>query len=407
MNERTGVVVIGAGQAGLAVSHELTAAGVEHVVLERGTIGDAWRSRWDSFCLVTPNWSVRLPGAHYDGDDPDGFMRRDEIVRYLEGYAGSFSAPVREGVEVRRLVPDGDGFVLDTSEGEMRADNVVVTTGAYQRAHRPPASAALPARIQTMDASDYRRPEDVAAGAVLVVGAGQSGCQIADELRLRGRDVILAASRVPWVPRAIGGRDIVHWHEDTGWFECPRTSLASPEARLAGNQQLGSGGGGHDLNCRTLRAHGVTLVGHLAGVGHGRVEFAPDLAACVAYGDARYDDLRGRVRALCVKSGIAVPDMPDPEPFDAAAPDSIPLDALGAVVFACGFRPDYGRWVAAPEAFDALGFPLERDGASTIVPGLSFCGVPFMRKRKSSLLLGVGEDAAIAASAIARRLAVA
>lgn len=401
------VVVIGAGQAGLAVSHELTASGVEHVVLERGRIGNTWRSRWDSFCLVTPNWSVRLPGGEYDGPEPDGFMPRDAIVRHLEGYARSFAAPVREGVEVRSLARGGDGFVLSTSDGEIGAENVVVTTGAYQRPHRPAAAAAFPARLQLMDASEYRRPADIAIGGVLVVGGGQSGCQIAEELRREGRDVVLAASRVPWVPRDIGGRDIVHWHEDTGWFEHARVTLASPEARLAGNQQLAGSRGGADLNYRTLRAQGVKLVGHLRGVDHDRIRFAPDLAECVAYGDARYDALRQRVRDLCARSGTAAPEMPDPEPFDATAPDSIPIAAFAAIIFACGFRPDYARWIALSDAFDPFGFPLERDGASTVAAGLYFCGVHFMRKRKSSLLIGVGEDAAIVASAIARRPVVA
>ena len=402
MSDRARVVVIGAGQAGLAVSHELTASSVEHTVLERGLIGNTWRSRWDSFCLVTPNWSVRLPGGHYDGPDPDGFMPRDEIVRHLERYARSFSAPLREGVEVRSLARTADDFVLETSEGEMHAENVVVTTGAYQRPHRPPAAAALPARLEPLDTSDYRRPSDVAPGGVLIVGGGQSGCQIAEELVANGREVFLAAGRVPWVPRRIGDRDVVHWHEDTGWFDQPRTSLASPEARLAGNQQLAGGRGGHDLNYRKLRAQGVMLLGHMTGVSDGRIRFASDLAASVAFGDERYGELRRRVREYCVSNGITPPVMPDAEPFDPTAPDSIPLDALGAVIFACGFRTEYA-WILIPGAFDPTGFPLERDGASASAPGLYFCGVHFMRKRKSSLLIGVGEDAAIVASAIVRR----
>jgi putative flavoprotein involved in K+ transport len=398
------VVIVGAGQAGLAVSHALTAAGLEHLVLERGRIASTWRSRWDSFSLVTPNWSVRLPGGSYDGPDPDGFMPRDEVVAFLERYARSFAAPVREGVDVRSLVPSGDGFALDTSDGELRARAVVVATGSFQRPHRPAAIATLPARVQVIDAAEYQRPADVTPGAVLVLGGGQTGCQVAEELRANGRDVFLSAGRVPWVPRRIGGRDIVHWHEDTGWFDQPRETLASPAARVGGNQQVASG---RDLNYRTLRALGVTLVGHFSGVDGGRVRFAPDLADSVAYGDARYDDLRRRVRETCVRMTIEPPDMPDPEPFDASAPDSLPLEAVAAVVIACGFRPDYASWIRVGDAFDAMGFPLERDGASLAVPGLYFCGVHFMRKRKSSLLIGVGEDALMVADTIARRAVVA
>lgn len=403
MSERARVVIVGGGQAGLAVSHELTARGVEHILLERGRLGNAWRMRWDSFCLVTPNWSVRLPGGRYDGPDPDGYMRRDEVVAFLERYARSFAAPVREGVTVRSLVRSGDGFILDTSEGQLVAKQVVVATGSYQRPYRPAAAAYLPSRLQAIDVADYRGPADLAPGGVLIVGGGQSGCQIAEELLANGREVFLSAGRVPWVPRRIGGRDVVHWHEDTGFFDEPRAVLASREARVAGNQQVAGGGNGHDLNYRVLRGLGVTLLGHLSGASGDRVHFASDLAASVAYGDARYRDLRQRLREHCARIRAVAPEMPDPEPFDAAAPDWLPIDTLGAVIFACGFRPDYSSWIRVPGAFDAMGFPLEHDGTSVAAPGLHFCGVPFMRKRKSSLLIGVGEDAVVVANAILHR----
>lgn len=385
------------------MSHELTASGVEHILLERGRLGSAWRARWDSFCLVTPNWSVRLPGGRYDGPDPDGYMPRDEVVALLERYARSFAAPVREGVAVRSLVRSGDGFMLDTSEGQLATEAVVVATGSYQRPYRPAASASLPGRLQMIDAADYRRPADLAPGGVLIVGGGQSGCQIAEELVASERAVFLSAGRVPWVPRRIGGRDIVQWHEETGYFDEPRAALASPEVRVAGNQQVAGGANGHDLNYRVLRGLGVTLVGHLRGASGDRVHFASDLAASVAYGDARFNDLRRRVREHCAKIGAVAPEMPDPEPFDATAPDSLSIDSFGAVIFACGFRPDYSSWIRVPGAFDAMGFPLEHDGASVATPGLYFCGVPFMRKRKSSLLIGVGEDAVVVANSIAHR----
>jgi len=395
------VVVVGAGQAGLAVSHELTAAGIEHTVLERGRIGNTWRGRWDTFCLVTPNWTVQLPGGRYDGADPDGYMPRDDIVRHLERYARSFGAPVREGVGVRSLEPASDGFALDTTGGELRARTVVLTTGAYQRPYRPNGAHGFPSRVQVIDAERYRDPSALAPGAVLIVGSGQTGCQLAEELHEAGRDVFLACGRAPWVPRRLGGRDIVHWVHDTGFFDQARAELPSPQARVVANQQATGHGGGHDLHYRVLRAKGVTLVGRLQSVSGGRVRFAGDLAQSVAFGDARWAEFRQRVRDTCATKGIPLPEMPDPEPFDASAPDSLPVDALGAVVFTSGFRPDYTSWVRFPAAFDEMGFPLEQDGASTAVPGLYFCGVHFMRKRKSSLLIGVGEDAAI----VARRIA--
>ena len=397
MTAHAPIVVIGAGQAGLAVSRLLTASGLDHVVLERGRIAESWRGRWDSFCLVTPNWSVRLPGGAYDGPDPDGFMPRDEIVLFIERYAHSFGAPVREHVIVRSLAPADDGFLLDTSDGPLRASGVVVATGTYTRPHLPKGTADLPARVQVLEAGEYRRPADVAPGGVLVIGGGQTACQLADELREAGRDVVLAAGRVPWVPRRIGGRDIVHWHEDSGYFDQPRAVLTVPEARVAGNQQLTGRAGGRDLNYRTLHAKGVRIVGHLRGFAEGRVEFADDLGETIAFGDARYQELCRRVRATCDERGWPVPDMPKPQPFDTrGSTTALPLHAFGSVIVAAGFRPDY-TWVRVPGAFDALGFPIEQDGASTVARGLFFCGVHFMRKRKSSLLIGVGEDAALVA----------
>ena len=194
---RPDVIVIGAGPAGLAVSHELTEAGVEHVVLERGRVAQTWRERWDSFCLVTPNWTVRLPGGTYDGPDPDGFMPRDQIVEHFAGYAGRFGAPVRENVTVEALRPTGDdGLALETSEGPMSARAVVVASGAFQKPHRPPAASALPSDLLTIDAERYTNPEALPKGAVLVVGSGQTGCQIAEELHASGRDVIVACGNL-------------------------------------------------------------------------------------------------------------------------------------------------------------------------------------------------------------------
>jgi putative flavoprotein involved in K+ transport len=209
-------VVVGAGQAGLAVSYELTVRGVEHVVLERARVGQMWRGLWDSFRLVTPNWTMSLPGATYAGDDPEGFVPRDEIVRYLQRYASSFGAPVREGVGVDSLEPGPDGgFLLRTSAGELRAASVVVCTGAYQRPHRPGIAAGFPRGLPAIDARDYRNPAALPQGKVLVVGSGQTGCQLSEELHEAGREVFLACGRAPWLPRRPGGRDIVTWLKDT------------------------------------------------------------------------------------------------------------------------------------------------------------------------------------------------
>jgi putative flavoprotein involved in K+ transport len=404
MPERIGTVIIGGGQAGLSASRELAQAGVEHVVLERGRVGQSWRGRWDSFCLVTPNWSVQLPGHPYDGPDPDGFMPRDELVRYLEGYATAIDAPLRQGVEVSSLTPQPDGdFALATSAGDILASNVVLSTGAYQRAHRPAGAATLPADLVQIDAEDYRNPEELPPGQVLVVGSGQSGCQIAEELHRAGRDVFLACGRAGWGPRRMGGHDLVWWLHVAGDLDDRADELPNPAARRAANLQASGQGGGHDLHYRTLQRMGVTLLGHFLGAEGRQGRFAPDLAESVAFGDQRNGKLMDGFRKAAARLGLPEPEIPDPEPIDVDTPEQVDLSGLGAVVFAGGFRPDYSSWVHCPGAFDQLGFPIHEEGASTVTPGLYFVGVHFLRKRKSSLLIGVGEDAAVVAEQIGER----
>lgn len=395
--ERVRVAVVGAGQAGLAVSHELSGHGVEHVVLERGRVAQTWRDRWDSFCLVTPSWTVQLPGGVYDGPDSDGYMPRDEIVRFLERYAEE--APVREGVDVEFVVPRHGGFVLRTPDEELFADAVVVATGTYRRPHLPPAAATLPSGLLRSTADDYRSPDALPDGAVLVVGSGQSGCQVAQELHEAGREVVLSCGRAPWFPRRPGGLDLMWWFRETGFLDASVDTLQSPEARFFANVLASGRDGGHDLHLRVLHDRGVTLVGRFLGAEGGHARFGDDLPASVAWGDERYRDLVRLCEPLARERGIDV-TFEAPVPFRAKACDAVELARLGAVVFTSGFRPDYTSWLLKA-AFDRLGFPLQRDGASAVVPGLYFAGVHFQRKRKSSLLLGVGEDAAIVAGKIA------
>jgi len=396
------VVVIGGGQAGLSTSRELQRAGVEHVVLERDRIARSWRGRWDSFCLVTPNWTIQLPDGSYDGDDPDGYLPRDRIVAFLERYAATLDAPVREGVQVTSLEPSSSGgYLLRTSDGDIRARAVVVSTGAYQRAHWPSGASTLPPDLLQLDAEGYRNPDALPPGKVLVVGSGQTGCQIAEELHLAGREVFLACGRAPWVPRRLGGHDVVWWLVETGFMDQPFSELPDPSARLTANPQATGRDGGHDLHLRTLRRVGVTLLGHFLGADDHRARFARDLADTVAWGDASYQEFTERVRATVAQRGLPMPDIAEPEPFDDDAPEDIHLSGFGAVVFAGGFRPDYARWVHVPGAFDEIGFPIHADGASLASPGLYFVGVHFLRTRKSSLLYGVGEDAALVAQQIA------
>jgi putative flavoprotein involved in K+ transport len=382
----TDTVVIGAGQAGLCASWFLTRHGREHVVLEAARVGESWRRRWDGFWLNTPNWTVALPGRPYSGDDPDGFMRRDETVRHLEEYAAGFDAPVREGVRVDRLA---DGYLLETSAGGLEARNVVVATGAFNRAHLPRLDAPLP----QLHSDDYRSPSELPEGPVLVVGSGQSGCQIADELLQAGRRVYLAVGRCPWLPRRHRGKDVLHWMVAIGLMDETADKLPSPQARLACNPALSGNEGGYDCNPLTLSRQGAVLVGRVEGVEGGRLRFGADVPENLAKGREFAAQIVGRIDAHLKAHGSDAPpsdlsaELPDPpgEPVR-----ELDVSELGSIVWASGYRPDYG-WIELP-LFDELGWPVHERGV-TAAPGLYFVGVHWLWKRKSALFLGVGEDA--------------
>jgi putative flavoprotein involved in K+ transport len=398
--ERVDVAVVGGGQAGLATSAELSRRGIEHVVLERGRVGQSWRDRWDSFCLVTPNWMVQLPDGAYAGDDPDGYLPREGIVDHFERYAERILAPVREGVDVSTIDRVDDGFVLTTLEGPVRARRVVLATGAYQRPYRPEATS-FPSDFPTLDVGGYRHPGQLPDGGVLVVGSGQSGCQLAEELHQAGRDVVLACGRANWVTRRIGAYDVAWWGLETGFLSQPRAALADPSERLAANLLASGHDGGHDLHLRTLQAMGVELAGHFRGASGGSVRFEQNLADTIAWGDEAHARFMQLVRATAEREGIDLPPEPEPGPFDTTSAAELPLSRFGSVIFTGGFRPDYRSWLPWPDAFDDMGFPVQEDGVSSVVPGVYFIGVHFMRTRKSTLLVGVGEDAAIVAAAVA------
>jgi putative flavoprotein involved in K+ transport len=402
MTERVDVAIIGGGQAGLATSWLLTLAGIEHVVLESGRVAETWRSRrWDSFCLVTPNWAVRLPGAAYSGDDPDGFMSRAQLLAFFESWVADFNPPLRAGSHVSRLEVDSSGrFVLSVAGGTVRARTVVVASGSYQRARRPAGADGLANTIHQILAEDYRNPDALPPGGVLIVGSGQTGCQLAEELHLSGRIVFLACGRCPWWPRRLGAHDIVWWAQQTGFMDRTPDQLASPAARLIGNPQMSGHGRGRDLNFRTLHAQGVELLGRFMGADGSTVYFADDLAASVDFGDTRWEEFTQRIDAHCTKTATSKPNLEIPAPMriKTRAELDVARERIGTVIWTTGYRPEYD-WVKLP-VFDDMGFPKQVDGR-TSVPGLYFVGVHWMRKNKSAILYGVGEDAEVVARQIA------
>jgi putative flavoprotein involved in K+ transport len=407
------VVVIGGGQAGLAMSSCLTEQGRPHIVLEQGCIGESWRSkRWDSLRLVGPNRTLELPGFPYAGDDPDGFMGKDEVAAHLEVYARSFDAPVREGVRVTEVAPgpNGGGFLVRTDDATYTAPGVVVATGALQRPFIPALAEDLPVHIAQVVPYTYRSPAALPPGSVLVVGSGQAGCQIAEELRRAGRQVYLSVGRSWWAPRRYRGQDLSLWLRAVGWFD--RTVDSLPPGARTGlpNPQFTGSGGGRDLNVHTLAAEGVVLLGRLQAIRDGTITLAPDLTENLAAGDAQ---AMGTLRAIddhIREQGLDAPEMDQPDYLRPAAelargtPAELDLDAAGVstVIWATGYRPDLG-WVQLP-VLDPQGYPVQRRGV-TKVPGLYILGLDWLHTSKSGLFAGIGEDAAYLASQIAARAA--
>ncbi|HXC79488.1 MAG TPA: NAD(P)-binding domain-containing protein [Candidatus Acidoferrum sp.] len=398
MERAVDVAIIGAGQAGLATSWFLKQASVDHVVFDAGRVAETWRTRrWDSFRLITPNWAIDLPGIRYSGEAPDGYMSRAELIDYFESWVASFKPPVVGNTHVTQLAADPDGgFVMAVGDRRVRARRVVVASGGYQKAYRPAGAGSIPASLHQVLAEDYRNAYALPPGNVLIVGSGQTGCQLAEELYGAGRKVFLACGRCPWVPRRVGGRDIIWWFRESGFFDRTPDQLASPAARLFGNPQTTGHDGGHDLNFRTLHATGVELLGRFVGADGSTLHFADDLADSVDFGDARWADIRGWIERLCATSNFPQPDYDIPPPMRIKTRTQIDLvrDGIGTVIWTSGYRPHYG-WVKLP-VFDAMGFPVQIDGRTT-VPGLYFVGVHWMRKNKSAILYGVGEDAEVVA----------
>lgn len=392
------VVVVGGGQAGLAISHGLGERGVGHVVLERERIAHAWRTeRWDAFSLVTPNWQCRLPGHAYAGPDPDGFMLRDEIVAFIEDYAGSFDPPVLEGVGVEevRPAPDG-GFTLVTSRGELTADQVVLAVGGYHVPRLPSAAAMLPAGVSQLHSAAYRSPGALPDGAVLVVGTGQSGAQIAEDLHLAGREVHLCVGTAPRVARFYRGRDVVAWLEDMGQYDVPVEE--HPEGtgvRREVNHYVTGRDGGRDLDLRAYAREGMRLHGRFGDVRDGRVELAGDLRANLDGADAVAERIKDAINDWIRAQGIAAPTerryRPVWEPHgDGGGTLDLAAEGITSVLWATGFSSDWS-WVRAP-AFDGTGYPVHHRGV-TSVPGLHILGLPWLHTWGSGRFAGIARDA--------------
>ncbi|KQT19457.1 FAD-dependent oxidoreductase [Methylobacterium sp. Leaf399] len=402
-------IVVGGGQAGLSMSRQLKERGIEHLVFEKSGVASAWKTqRWDSFCLVTPNWQCRLPGFPYAGDDPHGFMGRDEIVAYIEAYARSIEAPLMTGVGVTAVRPRPEGgFTVDTEAGTYRADAVVMAISGYHAPAIPAFSAGLPADIAQVHSSAYRNPAQLPAGAVLVVGSGQSGCQIAEDLHLAGRQVHLVVGSAPRCPRRYRGRDAVDWLAEMGQYDLSvEDHPLGQDVRRKANHYLTGRDGGRDIDLRRFARDGMALHGRLTGIAGGTLRFADDLGKNLDGADAVYVGIQGAIDRHIAAKDIAAPAQAHYRPVwqPAAAPRTLDCAAagIGAVVWATGFRADFG-FVDAP-VFDDRGLPVHRRGV-TAVEGLSFVGLPWLHTWGSGRFSGIARDTEYLAERIAERLA--
>ncbi len=394
---RVSVVVVGAGQAGLAMSCHLTAAGLDHVVLDRGEVASSWRTeRWDSLRLLTPNWMCRLPGYQYEGSDEDGYQTAAQTAGWLGAYACHIAAPVRTGVEVLQVRRTAGGFDVVTVDGCYRAAAVVVAAGASSEPRVPALAAELPRRIDQVTALRYRSPMQIdPAGEVLVVGASASGIQIADELRRSGRGVTLAVGEHVRLPRTYRGRDIYRWLTAVGQLDERYDEVEDVErARRHASVQLVGSPDRIPLDLNALSAAGVDLVGRLMRVSGSVAQCSGALASLTANADLKQARLLGRIDHFVDEHGLSgeVPDSDRPAPTClGGVPTEVGLERFKTVVWATGYRPSY-PWLDQA-AFDRRG-RIAHDGGVSPVPGLYVLGLPFLRRRRSNLIAGVGDDAA-------------
>jgi putative flavoprotein involved in K+ transport len=390
------VVVIGAGHCGLAMSHVLTLRGIDHVVLERGEVANAWRTeRWDSLRLLTPNWMTRLPGHGYQGDDPDGYMGAAEVVDFISAYAAGTAAPVLTRTTVLRVEPRECGYRVVTDRGDVRCDAVVLATGAFNEPIVPRVAEAIPTSLRQLTGHTYRNPLELGQGGALVVGASATGLQLAEEIARSGRAVTLAVGEHVRLPRVYRGRDIQWWMLASGVLDQRIEDVDDPErARRVASPQLVGTPERATLDLNALHAQGVELVGRLAGIRDGMAQFSGGLRNVCSLADLKMNRLLDAIDQWAERSGVAG-DVAPPERY---APTAIGISprlglVLGhdvrTVIWATGFRPDYS-WLHVP-VLDRQG-RLKHDRGVVDAPGLYALGLPYLRRRKSSFIHGAEDD---------------
>jgi putative flavoprotein involved in K+ transport len=398
------VIVVGGGQAGLSASYFLKQAGIDHLVLEKNTLTHTWRTqRWDAFCLVTPNWQCALPGHPYAGNDPHGFMKKDEIIDYLDGFIQSLDAPVKEHAEVKRVTRNADGtFSVFTSQGQFTADQVVVASGGYHTPIVPRMAERLPRSIVQIQSSEYRNAQALPEGGVLVVGSGQSGAQIAEDLHLAGRKVFLAVGEAPRCARFYRGRDVVDWLADMKYYDMPVEQHPLREGvRDNTNHYVTGRDGGRDIDLRRFATEGMELYGRLQDLQDGKLSFAPNLTENLDSADTTFNGINAGIDAFIERHGIEAPPGSRYEPLWAPPHERTSLDleasGIGSIIWCIGFTPDFS-WLDAP-IFNGRGYPAHTRGV-TPQEGLFVVGLPWLHTWGSGRFSGVARDAEYIVEAI-------
>ena len=404
------VVIVGGGQAGLSISYCLKQLGIEHIIFEKRSIAYSWQAkRWDSFCLVTPNWQCALPGYSYAGPSPNGFMPRDEIVQYVQNYAKSFQANIREGVSVERLQKDPNTaiFTVTTSVGDFTADHVVVATGGYHQPKIPSMRDRLPSEIVQLHTSEYKNPDALPDQAVLVVGTGQSGCQIAEDLHLAGKQVHLCVGGAPRSPRTYRGKDVVAWLDELGYYDLPIDEHPQKETvRTKTNHYVTGRGGGREIDLRQFATEGMQLYGRLKDIKGAQLTLKNDLAHNLDSADAVAESIKRTIDDYVEKNQIEAPTEPPYRPVwqPENTPRSLNLHSanIGSIIWATGYHMNF-RWIESP-TFNSSGYPKHNRGI-TPTAGLYFIGLPWLYTWGSGRFSGVARDAEYITHHIAQQLA--
>lgn len=402
--EKTDTLVVGGGQAGIALSEHLGNQGVPHVILEKNRTAEAWRTgRWDALVANGPAWHDRFPGLEFEGNHPDEFVTKDRLAQYLVDYAAMIKAPIREGVEVLKAerLPGEGGFLVDTSAGQIEAKRIVAATGAFQHPVIPPIVPES-AGVNQIHSFYYKNPEQLADGAVMVVGAGSSGAQIADELNRAGRKVFLSVGPHDRPPRRYRGRDFVWWLGVLGLWDLAAPAPGTEHVTIA----VSGAYGGRTMDFRRLGGEGVTLVGLTSGFGNGKLSFADDVVKNVNGGDANYHEMLDLADDYVARIGLDLPEDPEarqmyPDPdclTNPLAEIDLAAEGVTTIIWATGFRQDFG-WLKV-DAFDDKGAPIHQRGVS-VAPDVYFLGLPWQSRRGSTFLWGVWHDAKHVADQIA------